>query len=116
MTNQTPQQIIQKTEKKIKNMKKLENVLISGAALGVVTAITGLKLDNQISGAIVSLTGLGVGASSVIIAGYSILEYRQSLEEYLKNYKKNNPPLIKLELKAEEPYKIVYDDKGEEVK
>jgi hypothetical protein len=112
MTNQTPQQIIQKTEKKIKNMKKLENVLISGAALGVVTAITGLKLDNQISGAIVSLTGLGVGASSAMAGFYTILD-RQVLQEYLKNYKKNNPPLIKLELKAEEPYKIVYDDKGE---
>ncbi len=115
MTNQTPQQIIQKTEKKIKNMKKLENVLISGAALGVVTAITGLKLDNKELVQILYFGGFGVGAASTI-AGYNFTMGRKYLEKCLKNYKKNNPPLIKLELKAEEPYKIVYDDKGEEVK
>ena len=112
MTNQTPEQKIQETEKKIKNMKRLENVLLGGAVLGAVTAITGLKFDNEILGATVSLSGLGVGASSAMAGFYTILD-RQVLQEYLKNYKKNNPPLIKLELKAEEPYKIVYDDKGE---
>ncbi|GEM_PF-4304341 len=86
MANETPQQIIQKTEKKVKKMKRLENILIGGAVFGLGSIIAGTSVDNETLGATLSLAGLGVGAASVISAYATILN-RQVLEAFLKCYK-----------------------------
>lgn len=86
MTNQKPQQTIEKAEKKVKKMKRLEKILIGGSALGIGSIIAGTSVDNEILSGYLTLSGLLVGYVSGI-AGYHTSVSRQVLEAFLKCYK-----------------------------
>lgn len=93
---QASEEIIQKAEKKIKNMKKLESILIGTGVLGIGSVIAALGFDNETLSSYLAGSGLLVGGASAI-AGSSISEYRKALQDYLKIYKENYESKIKLE-------------------
>lgn len=86
---QTREQILQETEKKIKKMKKLENIFIGGTMIGVSTGLIGTVLNNETGDIALTLSGFAAGTFSSIISIYTIIN-RLILEEYLKNYKKDS--------------------------
>ena len=98
MTNETEQKI---KEKKVKNIERLEKVLIGTGLLGVGSIMAGTIVDNEILGAYLAWSGILVGSVSGI-AGYHISSNLQFLEESLEDYKKNKEYQIEVENKYKE--------------